>query len=87
MKTPFNIIGVVNTTRPLPSFRMTIWIGFPNRHAENIRIYIKLMGEGGFPTPLKTGASDPLRIMLRCVMLVEASASICATGYNQDLRR
>ena len=66
---------------------MTIWIGFPNRHAENIRIYIKLMGEGGFPTPLKTGASDSLRIMLRCVMLVEASASICATGYNQDLRR
>ena len=55
---------------------MTILIGFPNRHAENIRIYIKVMGEGGgFPTPLKTGASDPLRIVDQATPSPEAFAT------------
>ena len=34
-----------------------------------------------------TRSAQYWHVLRTCAMLVEASASICATGYNQDLRR
>ena len=34
-----------------------------------------------------TRSAQYWQVLHTCAMLVEASASICATGYNQDLRR